>query len=72
MRELTVRHFLGIYQIRLRMQKDGTTTPTEEIKELTQTIVDKLSKLPLDEKITLDDDILRDASGNAIAKFPRK
>lgn len=71
MSKLDVQHFLSIYQIRLIMQKDGTTNPTQEIQELTQTIVDKLSKLPLDEEITLDNHIMRDARGNVIVEFPR-
>ena len=71
MGELNVEHFLGIYQIRLRMQNDGTTSPTQEVKELTQTIVDKLSKLPLDEEITLENYIMRDARGNIIVEFPK-
>ena len=49
MNKLNVKHFLGIYKVRLQMQKEGITNPTPEIKELTQTIVDKLSKLPADE-----------------------
>ena len=71
MSELNVEHFLAIYQVRLRMQKDGTTNPTQEIKELTQTIVDKLSRLPLDEEITLDNYIMKDAKGNVIVELPR-
>jgi hypothetical protein len=71
MSKLDVGHFLGIYQIRLRMQKDGTTNPTQNIKELTQTIVDKLSELPLDEEVTLENHILKDARGNVIVEFPR-
>lgn len=71
MSKLDVKHFLGIYQIRLRMQEDGITNPTQEIKELTKTIVDKLSKLPLDEEITLDNHIMRDTRGNIIVEFPR-
>lgn len=71
MGNLDVKHFLGIYQIRLRMQKEGITNPPQEIKELTQTIVDKLSLLPLDEEVTLNDHILKDARGNVIVEFPR-
>ena len=71
MSKLDVKHFLSIYQIRLRMQDDGVTNPTQEIKELTKTIIDKLSKLPLDEEITLDNYIMRDVRGNIIVEFPR-
>ena len=53
------------------MQEDGITNPTQEIKELTKTIVDKLSKLPLDEEITLDNNIMSDTRGNIIVEFPR-
>lgn len=71
MNKLGVKHFLGIYQVRLQMQKEGVTNPAQEIKELTQTIVDKLSKLPVDEEIILENHVMKDARGNVIVKFPR-
>jgi hypothetical protein len=68
---LDVEHYLNIYKLRLRMAEDGTTNPSDEIKELMRTIVDKLSKLPLDEKITLDDHKMKDVRGNVIVEFPK-
>jgi hypothetical protein len=67
---MDVQHFYGIYQIRLSMQKRGITNPSQEIKDLTQEIVDKLSKLPLDEEIEIQDKSLVDSKGNIIVTFP--
>ncbi|HYV90828.1 MAG TPA: hypothetical protein VE978_03560 [Chitinophagales bacterium] len=72
MSDLNVQHYLGIYRTRLKMQEEGITNPTQEFKEITRTIVDKLSKLPLDEKIILDDHKMKDSRGNVIAEFPFK
>lgn len=71
MNKLDVKHFLGIYKVRLQMQKEGITNPTPEIKELTQTIVDKLSKLPADEEIILENSVMKDIRGNLIVEFPK-
>lgn len=68
--ELDVRHYLRIYQTRLEMQEEGITNPSQEIKDITRTIVDKLSKLPLDEKIILDDHKMKDSKGNIIVELP--
>ena len=72
MSDLNVQHYLGIYQMRLKMQEEGISNPTQEFKEITRTIVDKLSKLPLDEKIILDDHKMKDSRGNVIVEFPFK
>jgi hypothetical protein len=69
---LDVKHYLGIYKLRMKMQKDGVTNPSLEIKELTKTIVEKLSVLPLDEKIELENFKMIDSKGNIIVKFPEK
>ncbi len=71
-KSLTVQHVLGIYQIRLRMQEDGTTNPTTEAKEITRTIVDILSNLSLDEKIIIENHMMKDSKGNIIVRFPKK
>lgn len=71
MNKLDVKHILGIYQVRLKMQEDGTTNPTQEIKELTRTIVEKLSKIPVDEEIILENSVMKDIRGNVIVEFPR-
>ena len=60
MDNLNAQHYLGIYQTRLRMQEKGITNPSEEIKALVRTIVEKLSKLPSDEIIILDHHRLTD------------
>jgi hypothetical protein len=70
MSDLTVQHYLGIYQTRLKMQEDGITNPTQEYKDITRTIVEKLSRLPLDEKIVLDNHVMKDSKGNIIVEFP--
>jgi hypothetical protein len=72
MSDLNVEHYLVIYQTRQKMQEEGLTNPTQEFKEITQIIVDKLSKLPLGEKIILDDHKIKDSRGNVIVEFPFK
>lgn len=68
---MDVRHYLKIYQLRKKMQDEGVTNPKDEIKELTKTIVEKLSLLPLDEKINLSNNSMFDSKGNIIVTFPR-
>jgi len=68
---LDVKHYLGIYKTRLEMQNSGITNPTDEIKKLTETIVEKLSLLPLDEKIELENEKMIDSKGNVLVTFPR-
>ncbi|WP_336129370.1 hypothetical protein [Mesoflavibacter sp. CH_XMU1422-2] len=68
---LDVKHYLGIYKTRLEMQNSGITNPTNEIKKLTRTIVEKLSLLPLEEKIELENGKMIDSKGNVIITFPR-
>ncbi|MFK6999709.1 hypothetical protein V3Q90_02225 [Flavobacterium oreochromis] len=64
-----VAHYLGIYQIRLRMLEEGVTKPTPEGEIIIRTIVEKLSKMPLDEKIILSDKKMFDSKGNLIVDF---
>jgi len=71
MGNLDVKHYLGIYKIRMQMQDEGITNPSDEIKLLTKTIVEKLSKLPLTEKIELENGKMTDSKGNVIVVFPR-
>tara|TARA_R110002050_G_scaffold16798_1_gene50706 strand:- start:20 stop:238 length:219 start_codon:yes stop_codon:yes gene_type:complete len=71
MDNLDVKHYLGIYTIRMQMQDDGITNPSDEIKLLTKTIVEKLSQLPLSEKIELENGKMTDSKGNVIAIFPK-
>ena len=71
MGNLDVKHYLGIYKIRMQMQDEGITNPSDEIKLLTKTIVEKLSQLPLTEKIELENGKMTDSKGNVIVVFPR-
>ena len=71
MNELDIKYILGIYQVRLNMQEKGITNPTQEIKELTRTIVEKLSKLPIDKEIILENSVMKDSNGNVIVEFPK-
>jgi len=70
MKKLDVRHFLGIYQLRKKMQDDGITNPSEEVKKFTSEFVEKLSKLPLDEEIKIENHSFFDSSGKLISKIP--
>ncbi len=42
---------LEIFQTRLNMQLSGTTNPSDNIKEVTESLVEKLSKVECDEII---------------------
>lgn len=70
-KQLDVEHYLGIYKLRLKMYEDGITTPSNEAKELILKIVDKLSKMPLDEQIILDNHKMKDVKGNIIVEFSK-
>lgn len=70
MEKLDVKHCLGIYQIRKRMQDDGITNPSLEIKRFTTEFVEKLSKMPLDEMVTIKESSFFDSKGNLISKIP--
>ena len=68
---MDVKHYLGIYKTRMEMQNSGITKPTPEIKKIVKIIVEKLSLLPLDEKIELDNGKMIDQKGNVIVTFPK-
>ncbi len=70
MGNLDVRHYLGIYQRRKKMQDKGVTNPSSEIKRFTREFVESLSKLPLGEEIKLKNHSFFDSKGNLIAKIP--
>lgn len=70
MKKLDVKHFLDIYQTRKKMQEEGITNPSEEIKKFTKEFVEKLLNLPLDEEIKLKNNTFFDSKGNLILKMP--
>ncbi len=71
MKNLDVAHYLDIYTIRKSMQDDGTTNPSEAIKEFTTEFVDILKTYPLDEEIILKDNgTFYDSKGRFLIKFP--
>lgn len=52
------------------MQDRGNTNPSQEIKSFTKEVVEKLSNMPLDEEIKLENNSFFDSKGNFIAKIP--
>lgn len=66
---LDAEHYLNIYKIRLRMLEEGVSNPTVEGQKIIKTIVDKLSKLPLNEKIILEEGKMKDSNGNVIVEY---
>nr|WP_298005300.1 hypothetical protein [uncultured Flavobacterium sp.] len=70
MKHLTAKHVLEVYKTRLEMQEAGITNPPENIKEITQSIVETLSKLPMEEIVDYIDGTLVDLKRNVIIKFP--
>jgi hypothetical protein len=67
---LDVEHYLGVYSLRKRMQEEGITNPSEQIKKFTRDFVEKLESLPLKEEIVLQDNSFYDSKGNFIMKIP--
>ncbi len=67
---LDVKHYLNIYKRRMNMQDKGITNPSLEIKSFTKEFVEKLSYMPLDEEIKLENNSFFDSKGNLIAKIP--
>jgi hypothetical protein len=67
---LNVKHYLDLYTLRKEMQDEGITNPSEQIKTFTKEFVEKLAKLPLDNKIILKDKSFFDEEGNLIMKMP--
>jgi len=66
---LNVRHYIGIYTIRKRMQDEGITNPSEKIKKFTTDFVEKLKNIPLEEEIILKGNSFYDSKGNLIINF---
>ena len=67
---LDVEHYLGVYSLRKRMQEEGITNPSEQIKKFTRDFVEKLESLPPKEEIVLQDNSFYDNKGNLIMKMP--
>ena len=70
MGKLDVEHFLGVYQMRKWMQENGKTNPPDDIKRLTNEFVEKLSKMPLYEEVTIKGSSFLDSKGNIISTIP--
>lgn len=70
MKKLDVEHFLSIYKIRMKMQESGVTNPPEAGKKFTRELVNKLSKLPLDEEIKIVNRTFINSNGDIILKIP--
>ena len=71
MKNLDVRHYLGIYTKRKEMQEKGITFPSEQYKNFTAEFVEKLKTYSLDEEIILDvNGSFIDSKGNFIIKIP--
>lgn len=67
---LDVEHYLGVYSLRKRMQEEGITNPSEQIKKFTRDFVEKLESLPLKEEIVLQDSSFYDSKGNFLMEIP--
>ncbi len=70
MKKLDVAHFLGIYQLRLRMHEDRSTNSNEEVKAFMRDFVDTLSKMPLDEEVKILGKSFVDSKGAILATLP--
>lgn len=70
MKNLDVKHYLGIYKTRQEMQNLGITNPSDAVKDFTNEIVRKLSSMSLEEIITINDRKFIDSKGIVIIEFP--
>ncbi|MBK8801658.1 MAG: hypothetical protein IPN71_06270 [Fibrobacteres bacterium] len=70
MARLDVRHYLGIYAKRKRMQEEGVTDPSVEMILFAREFVERLKSMPLDEEIILCDHTFYDSKGALILKIP--
>lgn len=52
------------------MQDQGITYPSKKIKEFTKTFVEKLSKMPMDEEIIIENNSFFDSKRNLIIEIP--
>lgn len=70
---MNVEHYLGIYTLRKRSMEEGITNPTPEGRKLINEIVEKLSKMPLSEEISLDNKngkmMMLDSKGNTLVSI---
>ncbi len=75
MAELDVKHYLSIYKGRKDMMEKGITNPLPEGRKVINEIVEKLSEMPLAEKIILERKestmVMMDSQGNTLVVFPR-
>ncbi len=70
MKKGNVSHFLKLYKLRLEMQENGITNPPSEIKEFTKLLVEKLSKLSMEDNIKFVNNKIVDSNNNLIAEIP--
>ncbi|MFT6780124.1 MAG: hypothetical protein ACJA1A_000038 [Saprospiraceae bacterium] len=70
-KKLDVKHYLGIYQLRKNMQDLGVVNPSKEIKIFTSELVERLTKLPMEEGIEIINHSFIDSKGNLILKIPQ-
>ena len=70
MKKMDVKHYLDIYLVRKKMQEKGVTNPSEEIKKFTREFVEKLSTLPIENEIILENESFFNSKQNLIIKFP--
>jgi hypothetical protein len=70
MKNLDVEHFLNIYTNRKEMQDKGIIYPSKKTKEFTENFVEKLSKMPMNEEIILENNSFFDSKGNLIIEIP--
>lgn len=66
--DLDVAHYLKVYQTRLKMQEEGITDPSPEVKEWTRVFVQKLKSLPRNEPLIIDGKYFLRENGDIIAE----
>ncbi|WP_459209259.1 hypothetical protein [Aquimarina rhabdastrellae] len=72
MKKFDVQHFLGLYQLRLKMQEDRITKSNDDVKQFMKDFIAKLSKMPLDEEVKIIGNSFVNSKGEIIAILPLK
>lgn len=71
---LDVEHYLNIYKGRKEMMEKDIINPLPESRRVINEIVEKLSKMPLSEKIILErkegNMVMMDSQNNTLVVFP--
>lgn len=68
MSRLNAQHFLNVFLIRKRLIDEGIANPIPQVKAFIADFVEKLSQMPPDEQVKIENRAYFDSEGNLIAR----